>query len=388
VGTTSRANQPRRVDEIRPSTLGRRTSPSLWSSLPTPLEHRGGPKHFYLLARSKKLRQQASPISRSSPKWTGGMTDPTIFLSHNHADKPFAARLAGDLRVRGVTPWIDNAEIRPGESLLWKINQAISEIDFVGAILSPDSVSSGWVQTELEMAMTRQVRGEIRVVPLVYRDCELPLFLQGKLWIDFRKPSTYWRRLNELVDGLRQDNRAIALTGKEAARRVKSSFHPRGILCGLSQQGISHQIIPSSFFGINRTWESSDWVRADASTGRSRYWIIDCYDEASRQYTPYGVFDGELVTLPSMTVQGDTPRVFDFNFIDSDHAVALAIDSVISKGLIPNADDDFFILTRCRFYTSTGFIWMVVFMDEALVKCTAVCWVDARSGDTLKASRP
>jgi hypothetical protein len=43
---------------------------------------------------------------------------PSIFLSHSSADKPFARRLAGDLRARGVRVWLDEAEIGIGDSLI------------------------------------------------------------------------------------------------------------------------------------------------------------------------------------------------------------------------------------------------------------------------------
>lgn len=39
-----------------------------------------------------------------------------VFLSHNHADKPFTRRLANDLRQAGHSVWIDEAEINIGPS--------------------------------------------------------------------------------------------------------------------------------------------------------------------------------------------------------------------------------------------------------------------------------
>jgi len=46
---------------------------------------------------------------------------PTVFLSHNHADKPFVRRLAADLDNQGIPYWLDEAEIKVGESLIEKI---------------------------------------------------------------------------------------------------------------------------------------------------------------------------------------------------------------------------------------------------------------------------
>ena len=77
----------------------------------------------------------------------------SIFLSHNRNDKPFVRKLGHRLAVAGVKVWVDEAEMRLGDSLIEKIQAAIKESDFVGAVLSPDSVTSTWVQRELNMAL-------------------------------------------------------------------------------------------------------------------------------------------------------------------------------------------------------------------------------------------
>lgn len=41
----------------------------------------------------------------------------SIFLSHNHNDKPFVRRLAHDLQAVGVRVWLDESEIMVGDYL-------------------------------------------------------------------------------------------------------------------------------------------------------------------------------------------------------------------------------------------------------------------------------
>ena len=40
----------------------------------------------------------------------------SVFLSHNHNDKPFVRKLARDLENHGVHYWIDEAEMKIGDS--------------------------------------------------------------------------------------------------------------------------------------------------------------------------------------------------------------------------------------------------------------------------------
>jgi TIR domain-containing protein len=76
----------------------------------------------------------------------------SIFLSHAHEDRPFVLRLARDLASYGVRVWIDEAEMGVGDSLLEKITTSISEMDYLGVVISPHSSHSDWVTREVEIA--------------------------------------------------------------------------------------------------------------------------------------------------------------------------------------------------------------------------------------------
>jgi signal transduction histidine kinase len=128
---------------------------------------------------------------------------PSIFLSHTGADKPFARRLGVELRASGAKVWIDEAEIKLGDSLIEKIGEGIGSCDYLGVILSPDSVVSEWVRREVEIAMNREIKGKrVVVLPLLFRDCELPPFVAGKLYADFRTQDLFYTGLNLIKERL------------------------------------------------------------------------------------------------------------------------------------------------------------------------------------------
>ncbi len=121
---------------------------------------------------------------------------PSVFLSHNRNDKDFAHRLANDLRRAGAEVWLDEAEIKLGDSLIAKIGEGLEMTDYLAVILSPDSVASSWVQRELQIALNHEVSGRrVTVLPLLYRDCSIPTFLSDKLYADFRDPLDYYSAL-------------------------------------------------------------------------------------------------------------------------------------------------------------------------------------------------
>ena len=128
---------------------------------------------------------------------------PSVFLSHNHADKPFVRRLAADLDNQGIPYWLDEAEIKVGESLIEKIRDGIDKVDFVAVVLSPNSVASPWVQREVDVAMNQEIMGRrVKVLPLMYMACDLPGFLLGKRYADFTEDTRYANALEDLVNSI------------------------------------------------------------------------------------------------------------------------------------------------------------------------------------------
>jgi hypothetical protein len=117
---------------------------------------------------------------------------PKVFMSHSHKDKFFCKSLARTLNESGIEVWIDEAEMKVGQSLIAMIRDALDNVDFVVAIISSASVKSQWVNEELDFAMNKQIKNrKIIILPVVKDECILPGFLEGKYFADFRKP---WRR--------------------------------------------------------------------------------------------------------------------------------------------------------------------------------------------------
>ena len=83
--------------------------------------------------------------------------------------------------------WLDEMELHIGESLINRISEAIKMTDFFAIFLSQCSVNSSWVQKELGLAITSEIKGKtITVLPFLLEDCEVPFYLSDKLYADFR----------------------------------------------------------------------------------------------------------------------------------------------------------------------------------------------------------
>jgi len=113
--------------------------------------------------------------------------EPGVFVSHTSSDKRFAERLAIALRAIGYNVWYADWAIEPGDSIIEKIEAGLAEHDTLLILLSPASIKSEWVKRELNSAIMAQLNGhDVKVIPLLVEDCEIPPTLSAVKYIDVR----------------------------------------------------------------------------------------------------------------------------------------------------------------------------------------------------------
>lgn len=136
-----------------------------------------------------------------------------IFLSHRSSDKKLVRKLASDIEQseyegRHLLTWLDEAEIKPGQSITGMINGGLENSRFIGIVMTPDyfSSNSGWTDAEWHAALFADPdnrRG--RIIPILASDCPyIPILLRHLLMLDFRGKN-YDLALNQLLAILREE---------------------------------------------------------------------------------------------------------------------------------------------------------------------------------------
>jgi TIR domain/Restriction endonuclease len=110
-----------------------------------------------------------------------------VFLSYAHADSAVARRIAAKLRGAGLRVQISEWELQPGDSIASRIIEAVSSSDLILVLLSPNSINSRWVQTELNETLSRELQTRaITVIPALVEDCTMPPPLANLVYLDLR----------------------------------------------------------------------------------------------------------------------------------------------------------------------------------------------------------
>jgi WD40 repeat protein len=135
----------------------------------------------------------------------------SAFLSYNGADKSLVEEIAEKLQKRGLSCWLDTWNLIPGEPWQPAIEQALDQCETCVVFFGPHGLGP-WHNEEMRLALRRRVHSakhKLRVLPVILpaaeraRESDLPGFLQGTTWVEFRLSPDDEEALHRLVCGIK-----------------------------------------------------------------------------------------------------------------------------------------------------------------------------------------
>lgn len=124
-----------------------------------------------------------------------------LFISYSHKDAEFVDKICSELKILGKKVWRDEKVINVGDSVVSSIRKGIDSSRYFAIVVSENSINSRWVEREADIATNIELKeGRTIVLPILLQGTNLPGFLEGKLYADFR--SSHSEGLSELAKAL------------------------------------------------------------------------------------------------------------------------------------------------------------------------------------------
>jgi len=109
-----------------------------------------------------------------------------VFLSHSSKDKEVVRAVAERLKADGLRVWLDDWEIRPGDSIPAKIEEGLEHSRVLVLCMSANAFGSDWAQLEAGTFRFRDpLNKERRFIPLRLDDSPIKGSLAQFLYINW-----------------------------------------------------------------------------------------------------------------------------------------------------------------------------------------------------------
>jgi len=79
----------------------------------------------------------------------------------------FAETVAHRLGREGFLPWVDQWEIKAGDSIVRELQKGFKGVHGIILVLTPDYPEGKWAREELETAIVKRVEENIHVIPII-----------------------------------------------------------------------------------------------------------------------------------------------------------------------------------------------------------------------------
>lgn len=133
----------------------------------TPSAGTAGGRKFALTAAGRRVAEEGVAPQDREPASTTVVSgsDYDVFLSHASEDKAdFVLPLAAELQVRGISVWLDQLQMRLGDSLSQSIDAGLRNARFGVVVLSPAFFAKNWPRRELDGLVARETAYGIKVI--------------------------------------------------------------------------------------------------------------------------------------------------------------------------------------------------------------------------------
>ena len=150
-----------------------------------------------------------------------------VFISHSGKEPELAQNLAAVLQQAGFRVWDAYSNLYPGDNWAKLTAQALEESQAMVVLLTPESLESRWVQSEIEYALGNK-NYAWRLIPVLvgdpnrFKDSQIPWILENLQMVFLPEPESAEAELNHIVEVLKRPLDFTSADFKPTTRTVAS----------------------------------------------------------------------------------------------------------------------------------------------------------------------
>jgi hypothetical protein len=219
-----------------------------------------------------------------------------FFVSYNKADTEFVERLvkiieSEEYKGRALRCFYAPWDIRPGDNILLRIEQAETDSRFVGLVMSPDWVKSDWTKLERVIPVYEDPAGlKGRVIPILRRNCTIPPSIRILNWLDFTRDINFRREMSRLLARLKDEH----------TRHEAQSGAARIIQCDSSTAILQDENLASNIFPVRQLPGMVYTASAKVKKRNEVFTLL-----------------GEGAILPPFAIREENSRIYSFSPLES-----------------------------------------------------------------------
>lgn len=162
-----------------------------------------------------------------------------VFLAHNSKDKPLVEAIAQELKRRGLKPWLDNEQIKGGDSIPKKVAEGIKQSRSVAFFIGTQGLGRFQDAWEIDTLIMECAESRVLIIPVLLPGVTgLPPgldLLGSKKYLQFTNSIKEPEKLNELFEAIRNKTGLAAAPMQRKILKSKSGndlFKPLGLAVG------------------------------------------------------------------------------------------------------------------------------------------------------------
>lgn len=156
------------------------------------------------------------------------IADTKTFISHKYESDEHNAwvdKLVTDLRNKGILCSYDVTDIKIGDRINHYMTTEIQNSRNFVLILTPEYIKSynsgyGNIYFEVDQAITLANENKLRFITIYKIDTDIPSFIRGIRYLDFRNEKNYETRLNELVITISGPGNSVTHTEEKESKKT------------------------------------------------------------------------------------------------------------------------------------------------------------------------